>query len=64
MKAKTQINDTISYRSFGGEVRTGTVTVSADNVKNDEPGFHMVTTAGEEYWGYDYQLIRLNGRLV
>jgi hypothetical protein len=54
---KTKPGDSVTYRSFGDDVRRGTVTSSSDNIKNDEPGFTMITPNGEEYWGYDYQII-------
>ena len=56
---KYTIGDTITYKQFGGTLRTGTVTNHEDDIKNGEPGFDIVDENGDAWWGYDHQIVRV-----
>lgn len=48
--------DTVTYRVFGGELRTVRVTARLTDVKNGQPGFDGVLPSGATVWGYDVQI--------
>jgi hypothetical protein len=53
---KYKVGDTITYSTFGRTMRTGVVTLKANDIKHGMPGFWMVTEEGGEFWGYDNQI--------
>ena len=51
------IGDTVTYETWGGALRTGTVTGKHADIKNGRPGFDMTTDMGNTVWGYDDQIV-------
>lgn len=54
-----EVGDEIEYEDLGGGQRIVRVTARSDDIKNGRPGFDCVGNHGEEWWGYDYQIIRV-----
>lgn len=57
MRFKYRVGSVIQYRPFGGGLRTVTVDVKEDDIKNGRPGFDGITDRGEPVWGYDDQIV-------
>ena len=58
------VGDVVTYRLWGGGLRTGVITERFDDVKNGEPGFDMKIpaslsepTGDTMFWGYDSQIV-------
>lgn len=51
--------DEIEYEDLGGGRRIVRVTAKSNDIKNGCPGFDCVGNNGEQWWGYDYQIIRV-----
>ena len=64
MEPMTKPGDVVVYSPFGGGERTVIVEQSDSNIKNGEPGFDGTTLDGEEVWGYDDQILWINGKVV
>lgn len=66
------VGDVVTYRLWGGGLRTGVITEKFDDVKNGEPGFDMKIPASlsslagepEMFWGYDSQIVAVNHRAL
>jgi hypothetical protein len=57
----TKPGDRVVYRPFGGGLREGTIVDSSDDIKNGYPGFDMDLDDGSTVWGYDDQIVTVNG---
>ncbi len=61
------VGDVVTYRLWGGGLRTGVITEKFDDVKNGEPGFDMeipgstsqFTGTPEMFWGYNTQIVEV-----
>ena len=53
-----KVGDTITYRPFGGSLRTVVVVDKCDDIKNGYPGFDGDNDEGH-WWGYDDQIVRV-----
>ena len=53
------VGDDVEYELFEGVRRLARVTHKSDNIKKGEPGFECLGPNGEEWWGYDYQIVRV-----
>ena len=56
------IGDTVTYRTFGGEIRQCVVDEKSDDIKHGYPGFGGKVIRpgihdGEFCWGYDDQIM-------
>ena len=51
------VGDLVTYSAFGNETRCVVVVEKSDNIKNDRPGFIGITNNGDDYWGYDNQIL-------
>jgi hypothetical protein len=51
---EVRVGDTITYRAWGGALRTGRVEEVSSDIKNGRPGFSMATC-----WGYADQIERV-----
>lgn len=63
---RTKPGDVVVYEAFGGVRREIVVEQAEQDVKNGYPGFdgHMVNDPGSTVWGYDDQIVSINGRRV
>ena len=56
-----KVGDIVTYKVFGGELRTVEVTAISADIKNGKSGFDGIAANQECYWGYDYQITAING---
>ncbi len=54
-----EVGDEIEYEDLGGGRRIARVTMKSSNIKNGRSGFDCVGNNSEQWWGYDYQIIRV-----
>lgn len=59
-RAAYKVGSVVEQRTFGGGTRLVRVTAVEADVKNGRPGFDGVS-AGESVWGYDEQIVAVNG---
>jgi hypothetical protein len=54
-----EVGDELEYEDLGGGRRIARVTAKSHDIKKARPGFDCVGNNGEEWWGYEYQIIRV-----
>ncbi len=54
-----QVGDEIEYEDLGGSLRIARVVAKSKDIKNGHPGFDCVGNQGQEWWGYDAQIVRV-----
>jgi hypothetical protein len=57
------VGDDVEFEDFGDGRRTARVIWKSNDIKNGHPGFDCVGSNGEQWWGYDYQIVRVVRRL-
>jgi len=56
--------DTVEYATWGGPIREVTITGVYEEVKNGRPGFDGEMSGGQRIWGYNDQILKVNGRKI
>ena len=52
-----EVGDTLTYSPFGGGIRIIQVTEVDEDIKNGRAGFSGVDKDGNNWWGYNSQII-------